>query len=216
MSVSGISPSVNTATTKTETAKATAAVEPETTAKKAEAKTEQTKKKDSFVKSEPREEIGYSNIKKGLSTEQVKELNDQRLEGLKNMVQKLISGQAKAGQGFSFESLNINVSVDISMSKIEAASKSSNIFDDPTFGVDAMASRLMDMAISLSGGDSSKADVLMSAVEKGFSDATAAWGDELPDVCQATLKEVRNRFDYWKENGSLDGYTYAGYDVADE
>ena len=37
------------------------------------------------------------------------------------------------------------------------------------WGVDAVATRLMDMAMALSGGDPSKAELLRDAVQKGFA-----------------------------------------------
>ena len=75
------------------------------------------------------------------------------------------------------------------------------------WGVDAVATRLMDMAMALSGGDPSKAELLRDAVQKGF----AAVGDldSLPQVCQDTYTETMKRFDYWVEKGSLDGYGQA-------
>ncbi|MBO4725723.1 MAG: hypothetical protein J5622_04360 [Firmicutes bacterium] len=166
---------------------------------------------DSFEKSEPAQEIGYGNIAKGLSADQVQELNDQRLNSLKSMVEKLISQQAGKATGINFSELKIDISIDIT--SISAENVESDIFNDPNWGVDAMATKLMDMALSLSGGDSSKAELLMNAVEKGFSMAGEAWGDDLPDVCKATLNEVRNRFDYWSQNGSMDGYEYKGYEI---
>lgn len=213
MSVSGVS-TINTAN-----ASLKAGLE---VAKKAETKvaenaanttTETSKAVDSFEKSEPSQEIGYGNIQKGLSAEQVQQLNDQRINSLKSMVEKLISQQAGKATGLNFSELNINVSIDITNINVENVSD--DIFNDPNWGVDAMATKLMDMAMSLSGGDSSKAELLLGAVEKGFDMAGEAWGDELPEVCQATLDEVRNRFDYWQQNGSLDGYEYAGYNSED-
>ncbi len=221
MSVTVISAAINTATYKTETTqvKNTAAPEKEVKNQGAQGKGKAYGKVDAFEKSQPKQQIGYENInKKGLSTEQVNELKDQMTQGLKNMVKELIDGQIKAGKGqftqFDFSSLKIDISkVDISMTSADI-SKIDNIMEDSIFGVDAMSKRIMDMAISLSGRDSSKAELLLGAVEKGFEQATAAWGDELPEVSQATLKEVRNRFNYWKENGSLEGYVYKGYDSA--
>ena len=117
---------------------------------------------DSFEKSEPAQEIGYGNIAKGLSADQVQELNDQRLNSLKSMVEKLISQQAGKATGINFSELKIDISIDIT--SISAENVESDIFNDPNWGVDAMATKLMDMALSLSGGDSSKAELLMNAV----------------------------------------------------
>ena len=211
MSVSGVS-TINTATVNL---KAESKISAKAESTVAESAANANPKKaamavDSFEKSEPSQEIGYGNIAKGLSADQVQQLNDQRLSSLKSMVEKLISQQAGKSAGINFSELKIDISIDIT--SISAENVSDDIFNDPNWGVDAMATKLMDMAMALSGGDSSKADLLLGAVEKGFSMAGEAWGDELPDVCQATLTEVRNRFDYWSQNGTMDGYEYKGYE----
>lgn len=187
----------------------------EAAAKAAETKpaAEETKvpKTDSFVKSEERQDVGYGQVK-GLSAEQVDKLNEERVNSLKSMIQKLISEQAGRVQNGTFQSVDFSLSIEYS----STSSVSGSIYDDPTYGVDAMATNLMNMAIALSGGDSDKADTLMNAVYKGFEMAEKAWGGKLPGVCQSTLAEVENRFAYWKENGSLTGYEFGGYKVMDE
>ena len=72
------------------------------------------------------------------------------------------------------------------------------------WGVEAVSTRIMDMAIQLSNGDPSMAETLREAVQKGF-DAVGAL-DELPQVCQDTYHEIMDRFDYWEEHGSMDDY----------
>jgi len=172
-------------------------------------------KTDSFVKTHERPDIGYGQTK-GLSSEEIDALNEQRVSSMKNMIQKLISEQAgKATGNYTFTSFEFNMSIEFSTSSTAATSVES-FYDDPVYGVDAMATKLMDMALSLSGGNSEKADLLMDAVYDGFSQAEAIWGDELPGVSQATLKEVENRFEYWKENGTMDGYEFQGYDILED
>ncbi len=48
-----------------------------------------------------------------------------------------------------------------------------------------------------------KADELLNAFKKGFSQATGAWGDKLPSICQDTYDAVVKKFDDWK-NGTED------------
>lgn len=171
-------------------------------------------KTDTFERAPERQEIGYGNIQKGLSAEEIKSLDEQRLSGLKDMVQKLISGQAEKAGSADFSFINAKFSIEITAESVNSVEN--DIFNDPNFGVDAMATKLMNMAISLSGGNSEKADLLLAAVQKGFDEATGAWGDKLPDVCRATRVEVENRFAYWKENGSMDGYEYKGYTIPED
>lgn len=110
--------------------------------------------------------------------------------------------------------LDINVS-EMSCSDIAKAigigttpeSAARAVSEDGMWGVNAVSTRLLDMAMRLSGGDTEKAEMLRDAVKKGFEavDALAS----LPQVCQDTYAETMARFDYWEANGSLDGYGHA-------
>lgn len=150
-------------------------------------------------------------LPKKLSADQVREIKAQAMESYSNMVTQMFNGQVdNAGQGSkNFMAKLQSVLKNSVSSKVE---ESTSIANDPTWGVDAVATRLMDMAISLSGGDSSKADALRAAVEKGFKAAGAELGGKLPGVSNDTYTEVMKRFDYWKETGSMDGYKYAQKD----
>lgn len=64
------------------------------------------------------------------------------------------------------------------------------------------------MCVALSGGDASKVEEMRAAVDKGFKQAMGQWGSSLPSICSQTHDEINKRFDYWKQNGSLDGYQY--------
>ena len=84
----------------------------------------------------------------------------------------------------------------------EAAAEA--ISENGNWGVDAVATRLIDMAINLSGGDTSKIGMLREAVQKGFAQVGKL--EDLPEVCQQTYDEVMKRFDYLEQNGSMEGY----------
>ena len=72
------------------------------------------------------------------------------------------------------------------------------------WGVNAVSTRLLDMAMRLSGGNPEKISELRDAVIKGFKAVGSL--DSLPQVCQDTYAETMARFDYWETNGSLEGY----------
>ena len=75
------------------------------------------------------------------------------------------------------------------------------ISEDGYYGVEQTSTRIVEFAKALSGGDTNKADELLDAFKKGFKQATAAWGKELPEICQKTYKAVEEKFDVWK-NGT--------------
>ena len=78
-----------------------------------------------------------------------------------------------------------------------------DIAEDGYWGVEKTSDRILDFAKALSGGDKDKADELLNAFKKGFSQATGAWGDKLPSICQDTYDAVVKKFDDWK-NGTED------------
>ena len=82
-----------------------------------------------------------------------------------------------------------------------------SLFENLTVDADTIAQAKKDIAEdgywALSGGDKDKADELLNAFKKGFSQATGAWGDKLPSICQDTYDAVVKKFDDWK-NGTED------------
>lgn len=147
-------------------------------------------------------------LPKKLSADQVREYKTQAMESYSNMVAQMFNGQVdNAGQGS--KNFMARLQTMLKSGTAQKPTGAASIANDPQWGIDAVATRIVDMAVSLSGGDSSKADTLRAAVEKGFKAAGASLGGKLPTVSQDTYTEVMKRFDYWKEKGSMDGYTYA-------
>jgi hypothetical protein len=170
-------------------------------------------------------EIGSTNlITASLSTVTGKDTSAQ-MGRYTDLCTSLLSQQAKNANGlasyysasgsaiYSASASMINISVNVSdgngavhgMSSAEAAQAVSSSGD---WGADAVASRIMDMAVSLSGGDTDNIDVLEQAVMKGFQNAYSLLGgeDKTAEITKKTKDEIKKRFDYWRENGSLDGY----------
>ena len=44
-----------------------------------------------------------------------------------------------------------------------------------------------------------KADTLIAAIKKGFDEATEAWGDKLPDICQKTIDAAVKKMEAWRD-----------------
>lgn len=167
---------------------------------KGSAATEVAAKSDVFVKSETQTaSVTYS---KKLTSKQLEGIKNEQAESLKSLVQQMLGKQAgKSGAG-GIESI-------IGTKQTEETA-TDDFYNDPEWGVDAVATRLMDMAVALSGGDTSKIAELRDAVERGFKAAGVEFGKELPGVCQSTYTETMKRFDYWEENGSMEGYKMEG------
>lgn len=92
----------------------------------------------------------------------------------------------------------------------DIANAKASIAEDGYWGVEQTSDRLVSMAIALSGGDTEKADELKAAIQKGFDKATAAWGEDLPQICKDTLDVTMKKMDDWK-NGVTTAENYSKY-----
>ncbi len=173
-------------------------------------------REDVFIQDKTREATGVADYRalKKLSGGQIKALKDQRAKRMQRLVTELLGGQAaKAGTAQYTESeklLGAGGREDwvspFSGPQNTPETAAQAISKDGDWGVDAVSTRLLDMAVSLSGGDISKIAELRSAVEAGFQAAGDVIGGALPGVCQETYAETMRRFDYWEAHSSMDGY----------
>ena len=79
-----------------------------------------------------------------------------------------------------------------------AAQAQQEISEDGYWGVKQTSDRLVEMAKALSGGDSDKADAMIAAMEKGFKQATKAFGGNLPDITRQTVDAATQKLNDWK------------------
>ena len=162
-------------------------------------KTETKKTADTGVVYEPSSSAKDSSTKvtdySSIVASMKKELTSKN-EQLQNLVNKLLSNQAK--KYISLSDMFKDIQVD-EQTKIQAQK---DISDDGYWGVEQTSDRLVSMAKALSGGDSGKADAMISAIEKGFDEATKAWGDKLPDICQKTIDAAKQKLQNWRDGGS--------------
>lgn len=119
--------------------------------------------------------------------------NEKRINDFKETIRKMIAKQGEKSNLTLFGQ-KLNVTVEDSQKAAEA------IAEGGEYSVDAVATRIMDMAKSLSGGDKSKIALLKDAVIKGFEAAGLEFNDGagLPDICNQTYDEIMKRFDEWE------------------
>ena len=135
-----------------------------------------------------------------------------RLQSMQNLVEKLLNKQkgtfdlASLMKKDDVSGLNLSATFEADPDTIKAAQES--ISEDGYWGVNKTSDRLVSMAIALSGGDTDKADEMMSAIQKGYDRATAAWGKDLPDICKDTLEATKQKMDDWK-NGKTTAKDYS-------
>ncbi|MDD3919806.1 MAG: hypothetical protein PHO41_01320 [Eubacteriales bacterium] len=195
----------------TQSAGQAAKAAPAATESKTDAVSAALQDQDSFEKTESTKDVGYENLK-AKAAKMVDTMTQQRYDSLQRLVAQMFGDQASAIMNAKSGLKDAMAGIISSLENPEAASiqAQSAIAEDGEFGVNAVATRIMDMAVSLSGGDTGKITMLKNAVEKGFKEAGAAWGDELPEISGKTYDEVMKRFDYWEKTGSMEGYTMGG------
>lgn len=74
------------------------------------------------------------------------------------------------------------------------------ISEDGDWGVNAVASRIFDLASAIAGNDPEQLEKMRAAVEEGFKQAGITWKnaigqDKMPQITQDTHAEIMSRFD---------------------
>ena len=119
---------------------------------------------------------------------------------LLDIVKKTITGQGNA-IGTADDMWKFLASGKFEVDEETKKNAQEQISEDGYWGVNKTSDRIVDFAIALSGDDPSKAEELLNAFKKGFDEATAAWGKELPEISQKTYDAVLEKFEAWK-NGT--------------
>lgn len=148
---------------------------------------------------------------------QLKADAEQRSEQLRSLVESMILKQNKTFQVGTltdekmFEMLRKG---QLEVSPEVRAQAQKDIAEDGYWGVEQTSERLFSFAKAISGGDTSKAETLIKAMEKGFKQATKSWGDKLPDICQRTLDSATEKIRSWaKQTESSDELTDTAQDA---
>jgi hypothetical protein len=81
-----------------------------------------------------------------------------------------------------------------------------DISEDGYWGVKQTSQRLFDFASALAGDDVDKMKEMQAAVEKGYKQATKAWGKDLPSISSDTLSATNKLFEeYYKSKEQANG-----------
>ena len=142
---------------------------------------------------------------KGLSADQISELKadleTQEQTMLNIMIQALTESNDKL-QGW------LDDGVGILNFGAEDAKKA--ISEGGAWSVDAVSTRIFDLATAIAGNDPEKLSQMRAAVEEGFRQAGLTWKNatgqnELPEISKQTYTEIMSRFD--KRANELSGAT---------
>lgn len=152
----------------------------------------------------------------------LKSVMDQQANTLRDMVQKLLSGQSSAANGmfdssfkewvsgkssgsyaleaaFSME-FKFEFSMTLEVDEATRAEAEAMIGEDGPFGVKAVSENILGFAKAISGGDPDKIDLLLGAFQKGFDAVAKMFGgkDKMPEVSQKTYDAVIKGFEDWR------------------
>ncbi|MCR5468526.1 MAG: hypothetical protein K6F37_06160 [Lachnospiraceae bacterium] len=128
--------------------------------------------------------------------EKMKADSDAMVSQLKGIVEKMMSKQG-VQIGMADDVWKFLASGDFTVDEAAKAKAQEAISENGYWGVDQTSSRIVDFAKALSGNDPSKANELLEAFKKGFSEATKTWGKDLPEISQKTYDAVLEKFDSW-------------------
>ncbi len=138
--------------------------------------------------------------------QQLKADQEKMISNLYEIVMKTITGQ---GSSFAIASQD-DMWKFLAEGKFTAdpetiAQAKEDISENGYWGVNQTSDRIVDFAIALSGGDTSKADELLAAFKKGYEQATGTWGKDLPDISSRTYDAVLEKFQAWKDGTYVSG-----------
>ncbi len=138
---------------------------------------------------------------------QLKADAEQRAAQLQALVQQIISKQGNS-YGQATDMWQFLASGNYTVDAAAKAQAQADISEDGYWGVDKTSDRILDFAKALSGGDPEKMEEMREAFEKGYKEATSAWGKELPSISKSTYDAVMDKFDkYAEENKAASSET---------
>ena len=176
------------------------------TSTKAEETAKAEEKEAVYEKSKAESKATYSINKMSASdraalVQQLKQDQENRQQSLISLVHDMMNGQAKS---YSLATGDDSIWRFLSSGNftVDAATKAqaqADIAEDGYWGIAQTSQRLVDFASALAGDDVEKMQKMQQAMEKGFKQATAAWGKSLPEISQKTLEAANKLFeDYYK------------------
>lgn len=180
-----------------------------TTAKKEQKKAQDTKAEDKaavYEKSGKTEEKKATYSINKMSEEDraslVKQLKADQESRQQNLINIVHSMMSKQGTTFAFANAGDDDSVWKFLASgkytVDAATKAQakeDISEDGYWGVKQTSQRLFDFASALAGDDKEMMQKMQKAIEKGYKQATKAWGKELPSICKDTIDATNKLFD---------------------
>ena len=137
---------------------------------------------------------------------QLKADAEARTAQLQSLVEKMIAKQGQTlGKADDMWSFLAKGNLKADPETIAQAQK--DVAEDGYWGAEQTSDRILSFAKALSGDDPDKAEELLNAFKKGYSQATKSWGGNLPSLCSDTYDLVEKKFGEWMNSSSQDTQT---------
>lgn len=127
---------------------------------------------------------------------------EERTANLRNIVEKLISGQSTAFANAN-DMWRFLAKGDFTVDAATKAQAQEDISEDGYWGVKQTSDRIIDFATALTGGDPDQIEKMRDAFKKGYEQAEKIWGGELPEISKQTYDAVMKKFDELAEAAGL-------------
>lgn len=135
--------------------------------------------------------------------EKLKADAEARFSSLQSLVDKLLTKQSETHEYASLSDLMTAVKDGkIAVDPEVVAQAKKDVAEDGYWGVEQTASRIVDFAKALTGGDATKVEEMRKAIEKGYKAATKSWGSDLPEISQKTNSRVNELLDQWADEAN--------------
>ena len=199
MSVNGITTNTGLTTGKTYTASKT-----KDTAKTSSSKADSTQ---AAVYEKSDETVAAPKTERKVDSETIAKLKadaEERTNSLRSLVEKMMTKQgqtiAKSGvldfeNGTNLAEIFKNLEVD-EETRLQAQKDTA---EDGYWGAEQTSERILSFATALAGDDPKLAQDMLKAIEKGFGEAAKAWGEDLPELSQNTMKMTFEKVNKWIE-----------------
>jgi len=195
MSVNGITTNTGLTTAKTYTAKKTDTVK---TSNKSEVS-------EAAVYEKSDETVANPKVDRKVDSETIARLKadaEERTASLRSLVERMMKKQGKTvaesgvldfenGTNLAqvFKGLEVDEETRLQAQKDTA--------EDGYWGAEKTSDRILEFAKGLAGDDPELAKKMLGAIKQGFEEAGKAWGEDLPGLCQDTMKLALEKVNKW-------------------
>lgn len=152
--------------------------------------------KSSTTKTDTSKQIySMSKADRAAIVQQMKTDMANRQSQLASIVSKMISNQGSTyGKASGDDMWKFLAGGNFTVDPATKAQAQADIADDGYWGVEQTSQRIFDFAQALAGDDEEMMKKMEAAVEKGFKQATQAWGKKLPDITSKTHDAIKEKF----------------------